>query len=211
MERLLRFYTVLLPLVLAGCGGGTVESDGDYEIVTTMHIEYDHQQSFDVFFRLEGMEDLMNAFANAGSGVDLWDDGEFIPDEEIDYTLSNLEEYSETYRDDSTNYSMHLLGVQAARNHPTVLGTSEEGGGPGSWSFVFVQTIEYHPNVDDVDNMIERVTIHELGHQRANLTEANEHPELHNSSDCVMYNTAVADTHPQFCNNCQQAISAVSW
>lgn len=204
----------LLPILCSGCWLWdilfNVDVD-DEQLEKTMHIEYDHQVSYDVFFRQEGLDDLEDAFANAGTDVDLWDGGEVIADEIIDYAFADVEAYSRKHRDDTTNYNMHLLGVQAAKNHPTILGVSEGGGGPFSWSFVFVQTIKDHPNVNDEDNMIERVTIHELGHQRANLTEADEHPELHSSSDCVMYRTYSPHAHPQFCSKCQQTIKTVSW
>lgn len=198
----------------------------------TMHIEYDCQYSYG--FGSKSFEKLTSAFHVADTDTDFFRDEEDLPITVL--FRSELGSYHLTHFQNIPPYNMHLLAVEGLKENqgqPTIT-PGESIPGPYGWSYVFVQDIlDFHPDFDEW-NVVRKSLIHELGHQRANLTHASglyPHPENHDSPFCVMnqdicypgnndddpYNDPPEvlwrwfELNPHFCDKCVGTIKDISW
>jgi hypothetical protein len=200
----------------------------------TMHIEYDCQSSYNIG------ADTLDTFARLAAAFHIADtDTDFLWDEmNMQDSLileSQLGFYHYLHWQGTPGYNMHLLGIRGLVYNPNYLG-GESASGPFGWSFVFVKDICDHASLKP-DLAISKVSVHELGHQRGELTHASgndpehpPHPELHDSPFCVMNQdlsyegnndndpnndpTGLKrwfDANPHFCDMCVNAIKNVSW
>lgn len=198
----------------------------------TMHIEYDCQYSYG--FGSTTFEKLTSAFHVADTDTDFLRDEEDLPLEIIPET--ELEQYHYDHWSYTSPYNMHLLAVEGLEENQgqTAITTGASLEGADGWSYVFVQDIlDFHPDFDEW-NVVRKSLIHELGHQRANLTHASgldPHPENHDSPFCVMNQDIVYDANndddpyndplevlkrwfeinPHFCDKCVNTVKNVSW
>ena len=196
----------------------------------TMHIEYDYQYSYGLGSRT--FKELTSAFHVADTDTDfLWDEEDMTP-EQIDW--DNLGIYHAQHWSGTSGYNMHLLAIKGlTNNQDSTLGASSSSPGPYSYSFVFVEDVfNFVPYGYETDALC-KVTIHELGHQRAGLRHASgedAHPEDHDSPFCVM-NQGIYfegnndnDPHndpaglgrwliqnPHFCDMCIDSLKKVDW
>jgi len=170
--------------------------------------------------KFENTRKVDNAFDQAGTAL------EFVTDDTLeDCYISEadlgLYFFNHVERDSTgvnRKYPGYLCGIQAILDSitgqviDTMAGASTQGQG---YSFVCVQVTGFGLYLD-------KAIIHELGHQRANLSELcidqyTMNPD-HNADDCVMGQGEWAvctnqnlTMHPEFCGNCCNAIKGVSW
>ncbi len=229
-----------LTLVRDGQFVQTVETEPSYIAVypantfsKTMHIEYDCQLSYNIGAdTLDTFGKLAAAFHVADTDTEfLWDETNMNNQNVGPFDAQLWDYHYSHYGHGGQGYSMHLLGVQGLADNAEHLG-GKSYPGPQGWSFVFVKDIiDYHTLKPDF--ALYKVTIHELGHQRGDLTHAsgeNAHPENHDSPFCVMNQDLCYvgnndnnpnndppglkrwfDTNPHFCSMCVDTIRNVSW
>jgi hypothetical protein len=202
----------------------------------TMHIEYDCQQDWEL--PSSSFAKLTAAFHVADTDTDFFRDQVTLPEECIWW--DSLPRYHVIHFSNTSPYNMHLLAVEGlwenSAKQEIIIGASIPG--PLGFSYVFIADIcDWHYPNDP--NVMALATIHELGHQRADLTEASvvvfdpenpPHPELHDSPFCAMnqnlwyvgnndndpYNDPPGlkrwfDRNPHFCEMCVNSIRNVSW
>jgi hypothetical protein len=183
-------------------------------------IEYDHQQSFDVF--PQGPGAVEKAFKYGFTYLDIIYD-----------TQDTLENNCILYDSLATYYRMHvqksggnplfpgyLCGVEEFVDGTgyvidTILGASTRGKG---FTFIAVQLASQLELGDPLD----AVTIHELGHHRAELphlcSSTGMNP-FHNDSACVMSNSFPVATctgknvvvNAHFCPACSDSLKKITW
>ncbi|MGB8656273.1 MAG: hypothetical protein WCE90_00630 [Candidatus Zixiibacteriota bacterium] len=225
-----------LAQVVNGQFGERVWTDGRYITVTPktsfskkMHIEYDCQNTYG--FSRTTFEKLASAFHIADTDTDfLYNELNLLP---VDIPYDSLGIYHLIHWSHTPGYNMHLLAVQGLTNNTGSLAGYSTPGGSFGFTFIFVQDILDFNCIDPL-YVIDKATIHELGHQRGGLRHAsgpdNPHPEDHDSPFCVMNednsfsgnndNNPNNDppglmrwftTNPHFCPNCVNAIRSISW
>lgn len=210
-------------------GGSYISVTPKTSFSKTMHIEYDCQE--DCGLPSEAFAKLSAAFHVADTDTNfLWDELN-LPEEWIDW--DNLWDYHWDHFSNTSPYNIHLLAVTGLEeNPPKEMITGASMPGPYGFSYVFVADINYgHPGNEL--NVMVTTAVHELGHQRGNLTHASgddAHPENHDSPFCAMnqdiscdhnndnnpYNDPPGlvrwfDINPHFCDMCVNTIKSVSW
>lgn len=200
-----------------------------YSFSKTMHIEYDCQNTYG----LSGgtFEKLASAFHIADTDTNfLYNELNMLP---VDIPYDDLAVYSVNHLSHTPGYNMHLLAVKSLTNNTRKIAGYSTPGGAFGFSFIFVKDIiDFNP-IDPL-YVIDKATIHELGHQRGGLRHAsgpdNPHPEDHDSPFCVMNednscsgnndNNPTNDppglvrwfiTNPHFCPNCVNTLRNISW
>lgn len=213
-------------------------TEGSYISVTektnfskTMHIEYDCQSSYNIGAdTLDTFGKLAAAFHIADTDTELLWDEMNIQDSTI--AEVDLGYYHFIHWSNTAGYNMHLLAIEGIENNTdSTNGMSING--PYGWSYVFVQDIfNFNPAYPEL--ALHKTVVHELGHQRAALTDASgrydPHPEDHDSPFCAM-NQGIShvgnndnnpdndppglrryfDTNPHFCDMCITTIKNISW
>lgn len=200
----------------------------------TMHIEYDCQSSYNIG------ADTLDTFAKLAAAFHVADTDTALLWDELSMRDSAISEedlgfYHFVHWSSTFGYNMHVLGIRGLTSNPNHLG-GKAVAGPFGWSFVFFQDI-YDHHTEYPELALSKVTVHELGHQRGNLTHASgddpdhpPHPELHDSPFCVMNQDLSYegnndndpnndppglkrwfDTNPHFCDMCVNAIRNVNW
>lgn len=191
---------------------------------TIFNPEYDYMQYCDLFYA--GDDFVCNAFAPCYTDLQFHYDDELPPQSvRFDgltffvYQTSDLEENGEF------SYKSYLLSIADAYEKPTgeVLGYTANAGDEGyAFTVIFVDAIDScYPNDP---SMIEKTTVHELGHMRADLPHLcfDTYPTIqnsfHNSSSCVMgtgeistctYIDLTQNLH--FCDSCCLYLGYVNW
>jgi hypothetical protein len=197
------------------------EVDGDTTLI--FYMEYDHMWSYDVLEN-DGEQRLRDAFSPSGTEL-IIHVSNWIDDEVWDYRdLDSV--YVPMYADRTNglfDHKCYLLAMGEVTNLPVpdIGGATRDDGQPGKVrSFIFVHNIrEYYP---DYEKMVHKVTIHEMGHARANLShlcqaDGTMSPD-HDVPDCIMAQGRWASCtgfdvtlELRFCNMCRERISNVSW
>jgi hypothetical protein len=183
---------ILSFLLLSGCEIRTKEGPAAYQ--WQMKVEHDYQMGYSVqhFYKLEA--NVKGAFKAVGTELTLFPDSCF----EFDSLLELNELQSFFQRKKSTALEYYLMSADGLKEN--------QGGGekfwgvtkwsfpnvPPSpaWSFVFVGDIdeEYYGGTYTKHRTVAYTTIHELGHQRAGLTDADEYGVYHKPTyGCAMY------------------------
>ncbi len=156
----------------------TVCTEGRYISVTpktsfskTMYIEYDYHQ--DCGLPSQAFAKLSAAFHVADRDTDfLWDELN-LPEEWIRW--DDLYDYHINHFSNTPPYNMHLLAVTGLEeNPPKEMITGASISGPYGYSYVFIADIN-HEHPGNELNVKAKTTVHELGHQRGNLTHASGH------------------------------------
>jgi len=212
-----------------------VNTKDDHSITATpkssfpkiMHIEYDCQYSYGLGSRT--FKELTSAFHVADTDTDFFRDEDDITPEQIEW--DNLGAYHLQHWSGASGYNMHLLAIKGLKDNTSrELGRSVEG--PFGYSYVFVGDImdffEEDPNV------VKKVAVHELGHQRADLSHPSgedAQPQNHDSPFCVMNqdigywgnndddpNNDPPEVlyrwfihNPHFCDKCVNKIKNIDW
>jgi hypothetical protein len=166
-----------LALVRDGQFVQTVETEPSYIAVypantfsKTMHIEYDCQLSYNIGAdTLDTFGKLAAAFHVADTDTDfLWNE---LNMRDSTISESDLGLYHFRHWSSATDYDMHLLGIRGLTYNPNHI-TGESVPGPFGWSFIFFGDIyDYHSVKPDF--VVYKTTVHELGHQRADLTHGS--------------------------------------
>jgi hypothetical protein len=204
-------------IFVSGCGETPVTITNG----KTFTIEYDHQQSWTCFPWWDGPERARKAFKKADTELNIIYNDTTLTDSLV--KLSQRLIYHDDHRqweDSIPVFPAYLCGIKAFTYDNGVMIDTIAGWTYYSiyfprWSFV-CGYIAYGYNFRD------KTSIHELGHQRANLShlcidENTMNPD-HNAEDCVMGQGEWAvctnknlTNHPEFCSNCCNIIRGISW
>lgn len=211
-----KLLILLVGLILVwGCSETIVETDG-----RKFTIEYDHQESWTCF--PWGLDRPQNAFDEANTVLDIIYDDITLTDSLVKYSqrFAYVKAHRQLDADSNGVYPGYLCGIKAFSEEDgtiidTLAGRTWPAGPKQGWSLV-CGWVAYSWNFRDA------TAIHELGHQRANLThlcldEFTMSPD-HNAPNCVMGQGEVAictgedlTTHPEFCGYCCNRIEVVDW
>lgn len=199
-------YVCCLSFMLIGCSGNNIPADPSLK---KMIVSIDFQEPYEnTLIQFESR--VQDAFQAARCSIQFdyrkyWHST--IPSETIDVQNNwrFLWEFGDSLRHNPDTLALHLFYIQGIKNYPnqahtTYLGLTiidamysgvqghENGGGPRSLSFVIMEPIvsalsasPYHLERDTI-KIFRQTTIHELGHQRANLFD-----ETDTSNHCAMY------------------------
>lgn len=217
MKEKLLVLCLLVGLILVwGCSPTPIaETDG-----RKFTLEYDHQLSYDAF--AWGKNKVENAFEEANTTL------EFVYNDTLPDSLIRVDSLGRYYLNhverDSTGvqalYEGYLCGIKGVCDNngvdlDTLWGATSGYPGPYSWSFICMDS-------ELPGGCVQKTIIHELGHQRAGLThlclpDTTMNP-AHSDSSCVMGQGEFAICtdfdlcwDPQFCENCRNALTNVSW
>lgn len=201
-----------------GCG----ENPVDQTYGKKFTIEYDHQISYECFPWSDGPERARKAFKKADTELDIKYDQITLTDSLI--KLSQRLIYHNDHRQweepNTPVYPGYLCGIKAFTYEngvtiDSIAGWTYYSSSSPRWSFVCgLVTPDW--------SFRDKTTIHELGHQRVNLShlcidQYTINPD-HNTDNCVMGQGAIASctnkdltNNPEFCGNCCNAIKSVSW
>lgn len=202
----------------------------------TMHIEYDCQQDWEL--PSSSFAKLTAAFHVADTDTDFFRDEVALPEECIWW--DSLPRYRAIHFSNTPPYNMHLLAIKGLWDNSAKQGITIGASIPGplGFSFIFMGDIyDWHP--DHALLVAALTTVHEFGHQRADLTHASvvhydplnpPHPELHDSPFCAMNQDICYtgnndndpnndppglkrwfDWNPHFCDMCVDSIKNISW
>ncbi len=213
-------------IIIIGCDV-EVSNPPDPTEHASMRIEYDWQSGYDLDANLDYnlFPNIADSFSKVGMKVRFKEDtdhilpqypGGYFPDNETDlrrYARENL----------NGEYPWHLLYV--SRYYPNIGGGANEYGraaslnngynsppSPANERYAYLwwaDILEENTNQEDQTKVGVYVTTHELGHQRAGLSDFNVEPIYHNGlfdlngdgvNDCVMnYYTGNYSLNPKFC------------
>ncbi|MEW5994524.1 MAG: hypothetical protein AB1744_09025 [Candidatus Zixiibacteriota bacterium] len=212
-------------------GGGGSPGDATEEPPDGRSIfnpEYDYMEGYDVF--PTGESYAMNAFAPCNTDLIAYFDEVITPAVEIEFDslYYYMRDHAQIYSDSTFVYKAQLLGMPDALDKPVVhginpLGVTFFGPFDDRRSAIFVQAIRDLGG--DVQSMLEKTVIHELGHARGKLTHLcyysggnwYQSPD-HNDEACVMGRARISlctgrdlTANPHFCPACCDRLKRVNW
>jgi len=213
------------------CGGGGEPPDETPPDGRSVFFpEYDYMEDYDVF--QYGEKYAIDAFDPCNTDFDAFDDDIITPAVEIDFyhLFDYMKDHAQRYDDSTFVYKVQLLGMGDALNKPgegafEIVGITFYDTTDHRRSAIFVQAI-----IDmggDVQSMLEKSVIHELGHARGKLTHLcyfdtidstwYQSPD-HNDPACVMGQGRIAPctghdltVDPHFCPACCNRLKRVKW
>lgn len=188
--------------------------------------EYDYMEGYDVF--QYGQTYAINAFDPCNTDFWAFQDEVITPAVEIDFNelYYYMRDHAQIYDDSTFVYKAQLLGMPKALNVPGGLvptGITMRDTLGYIRSAIFVQNIRDLGG--DVQSMLEKVVIHELGHMRGDLTHLcyesggnwYQSPD-HNDEACVMGQGRISyctgrdlTANPHFCPACCARLKRVNW
>lgn len=202
---------------ICGCGNDPTQTMG-----RTFTIEYDYQLNWNCF--PWGLERTEDAFKEAGTALKIIHDDSSLTDELVGYFDRFTYHRDHRQWDVDTNgiYPGYLCGIEGFADQNGLLIDSIHG-----YTWMDVPHHCFSFVCGDPASILgwsywDKTAIHELGHQRAHLShlcidDHNMNTD-HNADNCVMGNGIYSictgknlTSHPGFCENCRDAIKAVSW
>ncbi len=208
-----------------------VGSDDCSTYTRQMDVEYDCQRTWSLVGRYS-INRLETAFYEASTIPQLWS-GELTLPDSVFRDWDSVAAYISLHYPET--FDMYLFGFQdiddrSSADSLTAGATLRQRGGqwgqPGNASAVArgfcVATFTeppYNWPLDDVWSFVDNATIHELGHQRANLSHPQDSAYAHEwNSRCVMWGSIIDEVTYQlvpgflhFCDSCVRRIESVSW
>lgn len=214
-RRVLIMLLVSGTIAICDCSPPTTSTGRRYQI------EYDHQVNQTCF--PWGLDRAKHAFVKAKTDLDIIYDDETLADELV--RLSDRFNYVADHRQligSNGVYPAYLCGIRQFSEDDgtlidTIAGRTWPAGANKGWSLVCSWLAFNHGW-----NYMDKVAIHELGHQRTDLThlcldDFNMSPD-HSAVNCVMGWGPTAKCtgrdltlNPEFCDYCCDAIRMVSW
>ena len=214
-QKILILFLLSGVISISRCGEQIEPTNGK-----TFTIEYDRQVSWTCF--LWGLDRTNEAFKKAETTLKIIYDDTTLTDSLVKF--SDRSRYHQEHRQLDENgygvYPGYLCGIEAFTQDDgtiidTLAGRTWPGGPKRGWSFV-CGCVAWGHNIRD------KTAIHELGHQRANLThlcldEFNMSGN-HNAPNCVMGHGEIAictgenlTLYPEFCDYCCAEIKVIDW
>ncbi|RKZ20692.1 hypothetical protein DRQ23_08670 [bacterium] len=207
------------------------------------HLYYDYEWGFDCFnvcvYGFSNKDTIMRSFYEAYTELQIH--SYFYTGPDTGWTIAGFNQkfwreirrpYAEMQlcvvghiKDWDSLYPTNWTYTVGMEGHETEPG-HENGGGPYSYTIFAFGTFmwEAPTNMDSVlpvDTLYHVgafAIIHELGHQRGNLTHPEDCPACHSTSWCVMmkgipmnYDSTFIEGYYRFCSECESKLRAVDW
>lgn len=217
-------------LFIFKCGEPIPADAPDTYTTGTFSLEYDNQFGYDLFYISDFKDKINKAFDRGVDGAKTfvefhinqsnneYADSSALKVEEVKlsdlalYCLNNRILTTDKSRGVYPGYLVVIINIIDPSNANTTTGYSCLGG-PQGWSVV-----GWNNCLNGLNNERVKVAIHELGHQRAALTDLCENRSNHDRDDCVMGQGIQASCtgknlidNPIFCPKCETALKSITW
>lgn len=192
--------------------------------------EYDRQFGYNLFD--QGTAKVENTYAPCGTDVSIQFDEVITPVQVIHYDSVGF--YMNAHAQISNgqfDFKAYLLAIKDASNKPPppppgieILARTYDHGSGFAWAVIYVDAIKRNYPFPDDQPMIDKVTIHEMGHMRVNLTHLCDAltgqimTADHDDSSCVMGSGKISTctnkdltVNPHFCPADCERLKKVKW